>query len=75
MKTVPVFTPPSLGLCCPRPKCGLQMTTTRIEDHALVACQCGYSVKEISGELKVAYRQALFVRTAQGSTPKRLGEG
>ncbi len=57
--------PPSLGDCCPRSSCGLKMSVVRQEDFQVVACICGYSVKEISGELKREHHESQFERTAQ----------
>lgn len=64
LKPVAIF-PPSLGLVCPKARCGLQMTSTRQEDFRVVSCTCGYAVKEISGELKADYQASIFERTAQ----------
>lgn len=62
---VPVFQHPSLGDACPRSSCGLKMSTAKVEDFEIVRCSCGYSCKQISGEMKLAYRTQVFERTAQ----------
>ena len=53
----PVFIP-SLGMCCPRNRCGMTMTETRCEDFIIISCRCGYICREQSGEMKADWAES-----------------
>lgn len=62
LRPIAIF-PRSCGNNCPR--CRKAMSVTRSEDFELVNCPCGYSCKQQSGEMKLAYREQTLERTAQ----------
>lgn len=64
LQPVPIFRR-SLGDKCPRENCRRVLSVTRVEDFEILSCSCSYSCKQQSGEMKLAYAQQVFERTAQ----------
>ncbi len=62
LRPVAIF-PRSTGNNCPT--CRKPMAVSRCEDFEVLQCNCGYSCRQQSGEMKLEWHSQMFERTAQ----------